>query len=188
MLAASQADTYEALVREKVILPLGLADTGITLDEDRKAHFAQRHSPAGKPVVPWTFQALTGAGALRATAADLALFAGRVIAASADSAAPIDHAIAMSWEPVLTVGPGRNIAPIVLCPGWIGMTLRPAGPRMLFHDGGTAGSSLASYFCPARQAAIIILANRGAAAGLLSNLRLMLSNPHRLAYDYLTAR
>lgn len=188
VLASSQGRTYEALLREKVIAPLGLADTAINLDEDQKKRFAQPHSAAGKQVVPWTFQAFAGAGALRASAADLAQFARRVIAASARSATPIDRAITLSVEPVVPLGPGGGNAPIAQCLGWIGMTLRPAGPRMLFHDGGTAGSSSALYVCPERKAAIIVLANRGGAAGLLSNLRLMLSNPNRLAYDYFAAQ
>ena len=56
---------------ERIAAPLGLRDTGTTLDDGR---LAQGHSRLGRPKPHWHFDALAGAGALRSTAADLIAF------------------------------------------------------------------------------------------------------------------
>ena len=187
ILAMSQGRTYEDLLREQIIAPLGLVDTAIALTDEQQERFAAPHSASGKPVPPWTFRAMAGAGALRSSAGDLARFAGRIIAAITEPAGPLDQAIGRSTEPVVGLGPRGAKLPIAQCLGWVSMTLNPGGPRMLFHDGGTAGSASALYVCPEKQAAIVVLANRGAVAGVWSSLKLIRSNPHREANEFFAA-
>jgi len=184
VLAISQGREYEELLREKVLAPLGLRNTSISLTEDQRMRFANPHNNSGKPVVPWTFRAMAGAGALRSTAGDLARFSGQIISALERPTTALDHAIAYAAMPVVGLGPRGNSQPMSQCLGWISMTLNVSGPRMLFHDGGTAGSASAVYVCPQKRAAIVVLANRGVAAGVWSNLNLIWSNPHRVAHDH----
>ncbi|MEM7775422.1 MAG: serine hydrolase domain-containing protein [Pseudomonadota bacterium] len=184
VLAVSLGRPYPDLLQEKVLEPLGLNDTAIALTDDQRKRFAQPRATSGKPVVPWTFQAIAGAGALRSTARDLARFSGQVAAAMDTPTTPIARAIASTAQPVVGLGPKGDMQPMAQCLGWLAMVLDPSAPRVLFHDGGTAGSTSALYVCPQKRAAIVILANRGVAAGLLSNLKLMWSNLHGVASDH----
>ena len=69
---ARHADTsYDALVRARLLDPLGMRDTRIALDAEGEARFAIGHAVGGKVVGPWELPALAGAGAYRSTVADL---------------------------------------------------------------------------------------------------------------------
>jgi CubicO group peptidase (beta-lactamase class C family) len=65
---------YESLVREKVLLPLGMYHTAINLTSEMKANLAQGYTAKGLPTRIWTFAALGGAGAYSSTAEDLITF------------------------------------------------------------------------------------------------------------------
>lgn len=184
VLAIHQKKNYEDLLKEKVLDPLGLHDTAIILSKDQQKRFAEPHSPSGKPVIPWTFQAMAGAGALRASAQDLARFLGHVARAVGHPTTELDRAIAETARPIVGLGPRKNFEPVSQCLGWVAMRLSPDAPRLLFHDGGTAGSSSAVYVCPEKNASIVVLANRGVEVGLWSSLKLSWSNLHRVASDH----
>ncbi|MDX2202315.1 MAG: serine hydrolase domain-containing protein [Hyphomicrobiaceae bacterium] len=187
VLAMSQGAEYDALLRDKVLNPLGLTATSIALTSDQQRRFSTPHAASGRPVMPWTFRAMAGAGALRSTAGDLARLADHVVAALEHPATRLHRAIALTASPVAGFGRKGLATPMAQCLGWISMTLGAADHRMLFHDGGTAGSTSALYVCPRQRAAIIVLANRGVAASMWSSLRLARANPHRVAHDYFAA-
>lgn len=65
------AEDYESLVVEKVLRPLGLKNTAVTLSPRMKEHLAQGYTTKGLPTPVWTFSALGGAGAFSSTAEDL---------------------------------------------------------------------------------------------------------------------
>jgi CubicO group peptidase (beta-lactamase class C family) len=75
VLALRAGKSYEELLRERVLDPLGMTMTGITLSPEAKQHFAAGHDPGGKVVPHWDFSALAGAGALRSTITDMLRFA-----------------------------------------------------------------------------------------------------------------
>lgn len=187
VLAISQNREYEDLLRENVLVPLGLRSTSISLTQEQRMRFSKPHDNSGAPVRPWTFKAMAGAGALRSTARDLARFSAQVISAVESPATALDRAIAETAMPLVGLGPRRDLEPMSQCLGWISITLGGSASRMLFHDGGTAGSTSAIYVCPQKRAAIVLLANRGVAAGVWSNLNLIWSNPHRVAHDHFSS-
>ena len=61
-------------MRERITTPLGLRDTVITLSEDHRSRLAAGTKGWGGPAGLWAIPGLTGAGALRSTAADLLTF------------------------------------------------------------------------------------------------------------------
>lgn len=67
-------DDYESMVREKVLLPLGMHHTAITLSPELRATLAQGYNAKGLPTRAWTFAALGGAGAYSSTTEDLTTF------------------------------------------------------------------------------------------------------------------
>ncbi len=184
-LAISEGKPYLELLHEKVINPFGLVDTTSDLTTSQQARFMQPFSVQGKPVVPWTFQAIAGAGCLRSTARDLGRFMAMVLKALADPETSLDRAICRSVEPLLGLGPFGKTEPVAQCLGWLSIKQDPKAPRMLFHNGGTAGSTSALYLCPEANSGALILSNRGVAAHLWSSIKLGWSNPDRAMRELL---
>lgn len=73
LLARHAGTTYEALLRTRVLGPLGLDDTVVSLASEQQERLAPGHS-GGRRAANWTFDVLGGAGALRSTGADLLRF------------------------------------------------------------------------------------------------------------------
>lgn len=76
------AKSYEELVRERILDPLGLHDTSITLSADQQGRLAPGHTSDGKVTSNWDTPAIPGCGALRSTVSDVLTF----VAASANPA------------------------------------------------------------------------------------------------------
>lgn len=141
---------YEQLLIERVLDPLGLADTRVTLSPGQRARFAAGHDEGGAAVPPWDFPALGGAGALRSTADDLLRF----LAAHLDSSGSDLSAALRETRRRRNMAGGTTVD--------IGLTWhiiqRPAGP-MVVHNGGTGGFRSWIGFDPARRAGVVVLVN-----------------------------
>jgi D-alanyl-D-alanine-carboxypeptidase/D-alanyl-D-alanine-endopeptidase len=137
LLAGRDGLDYEAMLRARVLAPLKLTDTWIALPEAAAKRLAPGHDASGKPAANWHFDALAGAGALRASAHDVLKFAAANLAAAspdAEGAVPsrITQALRLCQR-TERVGNG----PQELGLGWhVG---GPADARFLWHNGGTAG-------------------------------------------------
>ncbi len=68
LLARRAATSYDELVRRRICTPLGLRDTGTSVDGGR---LATGHKRGGRETPHWQLAALDGAGGLRSTATDL---------------------------------------------------------------------------------------------------------------------
>jgi len=80
---------YEALVTERVLGPLGMTETRVTLPDAWRARLAMPHTEASDPGSWWDLPTLAGAGALRSTAADMLTFlAAQMPRAGGSLAAP----------------------------------------------------------------------------------------------------
>jgi CubicO group peptidase (beta-lactamase class C family) len=74
VLALRAGRPFEGLLAERVLRPLALTDTGITLSADQAARLAPGHTDKGEPTSKWDIPSLAGAGALRSTAAEMLTF------------------------------------------------------------------------------------------------------------------
>lgn len=161
LLARAAGRSFQALVAERLLTPLGLTATrvgGCGPGTEPVPGFRK-----GKPTPPWTFGALEGAGALRSTAADLLGFA----AACLDPPDGITgEALALARRPFHR---GRlPFAAVGL--GWMLRTRdRHRQPtEVCWHNGGTyGGSSFLAVDVP-RRLAVVTLGNAG--PGLLAPL------------------
>ncbi|MGH1414132.1 MAG: serine hydrolase domain-containing protein [Pelagimonas sp.] len=178
---------FTELLAERVIHPLGLTDTTGDLDGDQRSRFMFPRNTADRPVIPWTFDALAGAGYLRSTARDLARFSRSVVQAINAPETVLDYAIKRSAKPIFGVGRRGSSHLFAQCSGWMSMKPDPSGPTSLFANGGTAGSTCALFLCPEKERAIAILSNNGVAASLWARTKLSWSSPTRQAHDYFTA-
>ncbi|MDB6022153.1 MAG: serine hydrolase [Pedosphaera sp.] len=150
LLALKAGTNYEALVLQRICLPLGMTDTRITLSPDQRARLATGHDTQGRPVPNWDLPTLAGAGALRSTANDLLKFAA---ANMGKDKSPLQPAMELAQTPrhdagssVMKIGLGWHIA-------------YRYGTELVWHNGGTGGYRSFCGFDKKKQRAIVVLAN-----------------------------
>lgn len=153
LLARAAHSDYPTLLAQRITGPLGMHDTVVTLSPEQQARFAQGHDAAMRPASPWTFPTLTGAGAIRSSAEDMAIF----IRAALDPASPIGPAMQLATASPLPIGDGRNKTAL----GWV-IGTGPTGQPVLFHDGGTGGFRSSLLLDPAARRGVVVLANAAA--------------------------
>ncbi|MDA8020383.1 MAG: beta-lactamase family protein [Thermoanaerobaculia bacterium] len=71
LLGLEKGMSYEALVTERVLQPLAMTSTSITLSEDQMERLAPGHGPYRTPVRTWEMATLQASGSLRSTANDM---------------------------------------------------------------------------------------------------------------------
>lgn len=74
-LARRAGKSYEALLQERVLRPLGMTHTGIILTPWMRDHLAAGHDASGKPAPNWDLPTFAGAGGLKSTLNDMLTFA-----------------------------------------------------------------------------------------------------------------
>jgi serine-type D-Ala-D-Ala carboxypeptidase/endopeptidase len=142
--------SYEELLRRRILTPLGLRETAITLTPAMRTKLAPGHDAEGRVVPNWDLPTLAGAGALRSTANDMLTF----VAANLDSSAtPLSPALRRTHgerhatnNPSLTIGLGWHIM------------ARPVG-NIVWHNGGTGGYRTFTGFDPVRRLGVVVLSN-----------------------------
>jgi CubicO group peptidase (beta-lactamase class C family) len=150
-LAGVAGQPYEALVRERICVPLGMPDTVVTPTGEQTARLATGYTRRGRPAPPLELPALVGAGALRSTATDLLGF----LEANLDPArTPLAAQIERTQQPRL-----RAAKRVEIGLGWL--IARPpgaAGP-VLWHNGGTSGFRSFVAFTRETRTAVVVLSN-----------------------------
>jgi len=161
VLARRAGTSYDELVRTRIAAPLGLRDTGTTVDGGR---LATPHGHSGREASHWHFDALAGAGALRSTATDLLGFL-RLHASRSD--APLATAARETQRPRAKVGRGH------IGLGWIIFPPTRRFPfELLLHEGGTGGYRAFAGLAPERELGVVVLTNQARGVGRLG-LRLL---------------
>jgi CubicO group peptidase (beta-lactamase class C family) len=149
VLAAKAGKRYEQLITERVLAPLGMRETSITLTAAQKARLAPGH--AGGRIVPnWDIPAFAGAGALRSTAADMAKYLSAVLDPP-DSR--IGRAIRIAREPRADFANGMRIGL-----AWI-TRKSDAGKDLTWHNGGTGGYRTFIGVIPDAKVGLVVLTN-----------------------------
>ena len=72
-LARKAGTNYETLVMRRILTPLGMRETAITLTPAMRAHVAPGHDADGNVGPNWDLPTLAGAGTLRSTTRDVRL-------------------------------------------------------------------------------------------------------------------
>jgi CubicO group peptidase (beta-lactamase class C family) len=149
-LAWQLGTSYEEAVLARVIAPLGLADTRITLSSEQQTRLATGHASNGSPVPYWTFDALAGAGALRSSAEDLLSYVATNLGRGPS---PLTADLAACHVPRYTAPDGSFQVGL----GWHMSALPAAGPMHVWHDGGTGGFTSYVGFVKGRDAGVVVL-------------------------------
>ncbi|HEV2670005.1 MAG TPA: serine hydrolase [Gemmatimonadales bacterium] len=151
-LALKAGTSYENLVSRRILTPLGMRETAITLSPALRARLAPGHDGDGKVVANWDLPTLAGAGALRSTARDMLTY----LAANLDTTTgPLAGAMRDARTPRRDAG--RPSMQIGLA--WHILS-RPAG-NIVWHNGGTGGYRSYVGFDPVRRVGVVVLANVG---------------------------
>ncbi len=144
LLANRMDTTYEALVKERVLEPLGMNDTSITLSGDQLQRLAPGHSRYLKPIGTWEMKTLQASGSLRSSANDML----KLIAAYlGHEETPLKAAVQIQLLEECEGGQTRPLA-------W---GLRDDGTYL--HSGGKAGYRSGVAFNPATGIGAVVLAN-----------------------------
>ncbi len=149
-LARRAGTTYEALLTARVLSPLAMHDTRITLTPDLRSRLATGHDAMGNPTANWDIPTLAGAGALRSTADDMLTW---IAANLAPPEGPPGRAIRDTHAPTIATGnEGMDIAL-----GW--HVARRPNATIIWHNGGTGGYHSFVGFDAARGMGVVVLAN-----------------------------
>jgi CubicO group peptidase (beta-lactamase class C family) len=146
---------YDGMVRTRILEPLGMNNTGITLSPEMKARLAPGHGFNHNPMPNLDFsirEVMAGGGGLKSSANDLLTFLAANLGYIKTPLAPIMAAqlsIRRSTAPSL---PGMEIAYI-----WIIQTKN--GKSIIWHNGSSPGYRAYMGFAPKSRAGVVVLSN-----------------------------
>ncbi len=150
LLAHRSGQSYEQLVKTRILDPLGMASTGIALTSPMQARLARGHTEEGAPAPNWDLPTLAGAGALRSTMNDMMRF---LAANLGEPASDLERAMHLAQTPRFTTSPNTRIGL-----GWI--TVTQGDGDLIYHDGGTGGYGAIVMIDKKRNVGVVLLANR----------------------------
>lgn len=150
---AANMSSYESLVQQRILAPLGMTHSAITLTPWMRDHLALGHDASGDVTPNWDLPTFAGAGALRSTAWDMLKF----VAAAADtSRGPLAGALAFAERPRAPMTPQMQIGL-----NWI--TRATPNDSVVWHNGGTGGYRTFAGVSPRRRVGVVVLTNSGGA-------------------------
>jgi CubicO group peptidase (beta-lactamase class C family) len=140
LLARRASMDYEALLKQRVLSPLGMTSTAITLSEEQRARLAPGHDRYGEPIETWDLLTMPPSGALRSSAHDLLQF----LSVSISGDTPLRPAMELQRVPGRALGWGRSML---------------GGEAVYGHEGGKEGYQAAMIFNPGRGTGVVLLMN-----------------------------
>lgn len=149
VLARVHGSSYEDLVRERILEPLGMNNTGITLSDDMQHWLAKGHDGEGNVVSNWDLPTLAGAGALRSDMNDMLKF---IAANTGPPETPLEEAMRDSHQRRNSFGGPNDIGL-----NWI--ITNQGEDRVVWHNGGTGGFRSFAGFDPDRGVGAVVLTN-----------------------------
>lgn len=157
-LESRAAMDYRALLRTRVIAPLELESTGITLSPTVKAKLAVGHDASLQPTPPISavpiMAVMMPAGGVLSTVNDLLTFLSVAMGYERSPLATAMAAMLSTRRPA----PGGEQAL-----GW--MVTGKGDDQLIVHDGGTFGYASSMVWDPGQRVGVVVLSNHVAAVG-----------------------
>ncbi len=149
-LALKAGMSYEKLAQSRILGPLGMTSSSVTLSESLKKRLAMGHNEALNPVKNWDLDALAGAGALRSTANDMLKF----LAANLELT---DTPLKAAMRRMRSVHRETGTPDLEIAMAW--HVFHKFGTDIYWHNGGTAGYRSFAGFVPAKKTGVVVLCN-----------------------------
>ena len=147
---------YEALVKARILEPLGMTSTAIVLDPEQAARLARGHDDRLVAVPNWDFSSLAGAGALRSTANDLLTFLAAILGYMETPLKPAMESMLMVQRPTGTPSYAQAL-------GWD--VTEGASGKIISKTGLTGGYHSYVGFDPETRVGVVVLTNAATVAG-----------------------
>lgn len=147
-LAARAGTSYEALLAERILYPLGMHGTSVQVAPELEGRVVG-HSRRGQPRPPIE-DFMPAAGSLRSSAEDMLRFLSACLQPPAERPGP---ALSLAQQPHARVS--RRVE-IGLC--WM-ISTRRKHPPVVWHNGGTWGFRSFAAFSPESDTATVVLSN-----------------------------
>jgi len=148
-LARHAGTSYGALLEKRVLEPLHMSESGVTITAAMRKHLALGHDRAGKPVENWDLNALAGAGALKSTAADMLRY---LEANMGVWNTPLDAAMKLAHEPRADGSGPEKV-------GLAWMTRSGKHGDIVWHNGMTGGYASFIGFTADGKRGVVVLTN-----------------------------
>lgn len=162
-LARRAGEPWPTLAERRLLRPLGLSDTRVTLDAGQERRLLPGYGEDLKPVKRWRMdQAVAGIGGLNSTAGDLMGFLEAAMGLRSTPLAPAFKAMLTVRRPK-PPQPGEFRAREVAI-GW--HIQHSGGGDAVWHDGGSGGYRSFAGYNPALKTGVAILSNSWAAGDL----------------------
>jgi serine-type D-Ala-D-Ala carboxypeptidase/endopeptidase len=157
VLARRAGMSYEQLVQTRILGPLGMKSTAITLSPGMKGRLAVGHNMSLEPVANWDLPTLAGAGALRSTADDVLEFL-------AANLGYIKTPLAPAMAAQLAVRRPADDPNLKIALGWHILTID--SHEIVWHNGGTGGYRTYMAYDLKRRVGIVVLSNTSTTVGV----------------------
>jgi len=166
--------SYEALVKTRILDPLGMKSTGFSMTPALSSQLAVGHNKQLQPVGYWDAAAMAGAVGLKSSAQDLLTF---LEAELGYRPSPLSGSMAA----MLNLRRPTRYAGLELALGW--HILTTSKTQIIWHNGGTGGFRAFIGFSPRTKVGIVVLSNTESANGIDDiGLRLFSSTPPDLYF------
>jgi len=150
-------EPYEQLLKKRILNPLSLADTRITLSEEQASKFAKGHDRKGKVIEPWHFKSMAPALGIKSSANDLLTF---VKANIHTNNAILEDAFAHVQGPQVNLHERKLDRYTQMGYGWFTSTLNEStNLPVQWVSGGTGGYRSFIGFCKDTKTGVVILSN-----------------------------
>jgi len=159
VLASATGKSYEQVIEDELLLPLGMKDTVIPLREDQKERYSVGYesNESLKEVPYWEYGILAGCGAHRSNVPDLARFLKAQWGIPADHNNPLTENVRSELHRIRWKSEdGETLISL----GWFAVLHEGIG-TLLVHRGRTPGHGAVVGFIPEKRAGVIVLTNRG---------------------------
>jgi len=156
VLALRAGKSYDELLHERILGPLGMRSTGVALTPAMRARLTPGHED-GREVPNWDIVTLAGAGGIRSDLEDMLKFL-------AANVFPEQSALGkeMATTHAIRVSAGKWRSPGTPPDLWVGLNwhvLTGSVDTIVWHNGGTGGYHTFIGFRPARHVGVVVLAN-----------------------------
>ncbi len=151
VLARVGGGSYEDVMQERVLEPLGMSMTGITLEGEMRDWMAKGHDQQGNVVPLWDLPTLAGAGALRSDVGDMLTFLAANIGppeSQFERAMRNSHEVRESLSAQMDIGLNWHVRNV-------------GDEKIVWHNGGTAGFRTFIGFDPDKGVGAVVLTNSG---------------------------